>query len=344
MKNDDIKLGTIYFFIHMIIEVISFFIVCQYVNSNIVWLIALLYDFYAFIPQGVFGYLKDKGIKYDFAIIGGLLSLLSLFLLYLNVWSIIVVFSIALGNSLIHVEGAQSTLRNSNGKMSSVALFVGGGSFGVIIGKLLASYSTSILLMFLINILMLILIFVSRRFRKDLNNVELKEYNYSNNKINKKKIIILSVIVVIIRAYMGYGIPTSWNKTIIQSILLFSLMGTGKALGGLLIDNIGIRRTAVISTIFSLPFLLFGDKLMMVSLIGVMLFSMTMPVTLALIVSELKSKPGVAFGLTTIGLFLGSLPMFVFRINSLLINSLMVLLLTVFSFVILFIICRKEQN
>ena len=344
MKNDDIKLGTIYFFIHMIIEVISFFIVCQYVNSNIVWLIALLYDFYAFIPQGVFGYFKDRGIKYDFAIIGGLLSLLSLFLLYLNVWSIIVVFAIALGNSLIHVEGAQSTLRNSNGKMSSVAIFVGGGSFGVIIGKLLASYSTSILLMFLINVLMLILIFVSRRFRKDLNNVELKEYNYSNNKINKKKIILLSVVVVTIRAYMGYGIPTSWNKTIVQSILLFSLMGTGKALGGLLIDHVGIRKTSIISTIGALPFLLFGDKIMMVSLIGVMLFSMTMPVTLALIVSELKSKPGVAFGLTTIGLFLGSLPMFVFRINSLLINSLMVLLLTVFSFVILFIICRKEQN
>ena len=43
---------------------------------------------------------------------------------------------------------------------------------------------------------------------------------------------------------------------------------------------------------------------MIVSLIGVAMFSMTMSITLAILVSVLKKKPGLAFGLTTIGLWL----------------------------------------
>ena len=142
---------------------------------------------------------------------------------------------------------------------------------------------------------------------------------------------------------MGYGIPTTWNKTLIQTILLYCSMGIGKAMGGILIDSIGIKKTAILSTIGSLPFLLFGNNVMAISLIGIMMFSMTMAVTLGLIVSEIKKYPGVAFGFTTIGLFLGSLPVFVFRINSILINCLMVTILTVASVIVLSVICRKEK-
>ena len=55
---------------------------------------------------------------------------------------------------------------------------------------------------------------------------------------------------------------------------------------------------------------------MIISLIGVMLFSMTMSITLAILVSELKNTPGLAFGLTTIGLFLGTVPIFFFKISN----------------------------
>ena len=61
---------------------------------------------------------------------------------------------------------------------------------------------------------------------------------------------------------------------------------------------------AIISTLCALPFLIIGDNLMLVSIIGVMFFSMTMAITLGLLVSALKKAPGLAFGLTTIGLFL----------------------------------------
>ena len=65
-----------------------------------------------------------------------------------------------------------------------------------------------------------------------------------------------------------------------------------------------MRKTAIISTLCALPFLIIGDNLMLVSIIGVMFFSMTMSITLGLLASVLKQTPGLAFGLTTIGLFL----------------------------------------
>lgn len=68
---------------------------------------------------------------------------------------------------------------------------------------------------------------------------------------------------------------------------------------------------------------------MVVSLIGVMFFSMTMSVTLAILVSVLPDTPGLAFGLTTIGLFLGSVPVFFFKIKDITLNCIMLSIMTV---------------
>lgn len=343
MKQNKNILGILYFIIHFIIEITSFYIVSSYIDTNLVWILALMYDFFAFVPQGIFGYLKDKGIKTNFTIIGMILSTLSLILLYFNLNAILVILVLSIGNCMIHIQGAETTLRTSNGQMAPSAIFVSGGSFGVITGKILAMYNVPIPFVIIINLLMLIPIAICNKYVYLIDDKNLEKYNFSNKNINSKVIITLAVFVVIVRAYMGYGIPTTWNKTLIQTILLYCSMGIGKAMGGILIDSIGIKKTALLSTIGSLPFLLFGNNVMAISLIGIMMFSMTMAVTLGLIVSEIKKYPGVAFGFTTIGLFLGSLPVFVFRINSILINCLMVTILTVASVIVLSVICRKEK-
>ena len=343
MKQNKNILGILYFIIHFIIEITSFYIVSSYIDTNLVWILALMYDFFAFVPQGIFGYLKDKGIKTNFTIIGMILSTLSLILLYFNLNAILVILVLSIGNCMIHIQGAETTLRTSNGQMAPSAIFVSGGSFGVITGKILAMYNVPIPFVIIINLLMLIPIAICNKYVYLIDDKNLEKYNFSNKNINSKVIITLAVFVVIVRAYMGYGIPTTWNKTLIQTILLYCSMGIGKAMGGILIDSIGIKKTALLSTIGSLPFLLFGNNVMAISLIGIMMFSMTMAVTLGLIVSEIKKYPGVAFGFTTVGLFLGSLPVFIFRINSILINCLMVNILTVASVIVLSVICRKEK-
>ena len=81
---------------------------------------------------------------------------------------------------------------------------------------------------------------------------------------------------------------------------------------------------------------------MIISLFGILLFSMTMAITLGLLVSTLKKAPGLAFGLTTIGLFLGTAPIFFIKFTTLLGNCLLITILTGICLIMALKIIPKE--
>ena len=336
--------GRAFFLVHMLVEITTFYIMTAYVSENAVWYIALFFDFFAFMPQGIYGYIRDMGFKVNFAVLGTVLTTVALILFYAELPPIPVVLVLTVGNGMIHIEGAETTLRASDGKITPAALFVSGGSFGLIIGKLASWNAFPVWIIILLNLLSAAPILLSARRARGLGDIKAGDFRYPNSRLKPAAVVAAAVLVVAVRAYMGYGIPTSWNKTTAQTVALFCFMGAGKALGGVLTDRIGIRRTALISTLGALPFLLFGDNLMIVSLVGVMLFSMTMAVTLALIVSEMERFPGVAFGLTTIGLFLGTFPVAIYRTTTFAENCILVVSLTLISALILSIICKKEDR
>lgn len=343
-KQKNIESGYLYFYIHFITEVICFYTLSSVIGDSIVlWIIPLVYDALAFVPQAIFGYISDKYKKVSLSLIGTALLIIALILFNNNIFS--KVFSIAvlsIGNALIHVNGAEVTLSSSNGKMSHSAIFVSGGSFGVITGKLLANVIPYYFLI-VVALTMIPFILLAETYRNKKSDA-CEKYNYANNKCSPYLIILFSTLVVIIRGYIGYGIPTSWNKSIIEAVLLYVFMGFGKAFGGIFIDSIGMKKTAIISVLLSLPFLLFGDNIMIVSLIGVFLFSMTMPITLGLIVSVLKNKPGLSFGFTTIGLFLGTLPIFFIKITSFYLNIGLILFMNIICMFMLLKIVNKESK
>ncbi|MED9970358.1 MAG: hypothetical protein UFA98_10165 [Ruminococcus sp.] len=343
MKKGNL-LGLIYFIVHFFVEVCSFYVVTSYTQSEYVWVLMLIYDFLAFVPQGFFGFLRDRGIKINFALWGTVLTSLSLVMMIFSLNAFLIVATVSVGNCLVHIHGAELTLRQSAGKMTPAAVFVAGGSFGLITGKLLCTSGVPAAVVLGINLLSFIPVIIGEKFNSGDGEENLAKYNFATTKLNAAAVIALAVFVVAVRSFMGYGIPTTWNKTVIQNIALYCFMGLGKALGGVLIDKIGIRKTSLISTIVALPFLLFGADLMAVSLIGIMFFSMTMAVTLALIVSRIQSRPGIAFGFTTIGLFLGFVPLFFVRIRSVFVNCVIITVLTVVCVIILTLICAKENT
>ena len=314
-KSKELKTGYLYFYIHFIVEVVCFFYLSRVMNNSItVWLIPFIYDGVAFVPQSIIGYISDKYPKIDMGLIGVLLLVIS-YLIY-GLTSIPIYVSLiilCLGNACLHISGAETTLKTSNGKLSPAAIFVSGGSFGVITGKLLAKTSLNPLFLIIAILTIIPFVLLSKTYvNKDSNA---SKFNYVREDLNPLLVILVAVLVVIIRGYMGYGIPTSWNKTVVQLVIFFCTMGLGKALGGILSDIFGIRKVAIFSTLIAIPFLCFGDNIMIISLIGVMFFSMTMAITLGILVSKLKKSPGLAFGLTTIGLFLGTAPIFFIKVN-----------------------------
>ena len=328
LTSDNIACGYSYFYIHFIVEIVCFYFLSKVSDSPIIWLVPFLYDAFAFVPQSIIGYVSDKNPKIKMDYIGLVLLFLGTFIFSFNlVTKFVSLFLICFGNAFLHISGAETTLKNSHGKLSHSAIFVSGGSFGVITGKLLAKTILPKWVMLIFILTMIPFIIYANKFNKKGNTCE--KFNYVNESIKPGLVIFIAVLVVIIRGYMGYGIPTSWNKTIVENILLFSFMGIGKALGGILSDSFGIRKIAILSTLLAIPFLIFGDNIMIISLIGVMFFSMTMSITLAILVSVLKKTAGLAFGLTTIGLFLGTAPIFFIKIS----NTLNIIMIVVMSII-----------
>ena len=80
-------------------------------------------------------------------------------------------------------------------------------------------------------------------------------------------------------------------------------------LGGFASDRFGSYRTAAVSLAISAVLLGVSDRTD-AGLAGVLLFNMTMPVTLVSLYRKFPGYPGTSFGLLTFALYLGVLPVF----------------------------------
>lgn len=320
-----IKLGWVYFYVHFAVEVVCFYYLYRLFSAGPFWgLAALTYDVVAFMPQSVMGMFVQKHPRVRAGMLGGILLMVSLLMaempFALSYWAGLLM--LALGNAAIHIWGALATMTTSEGRLTPSAVFVAGGSFGVVTGMILAENRVAVWLpLFLLCAAVALMAGTDGMWRKEGEREGFVTCFDLAAERPFERILVLAFIVVMIRSYMAYGIPTAWNKTVMQSIALFSAMGAGKALGGVLADRFGAKKVALISSLLAFPFLLAGNHQMYVSLIGIMLFSMTMPITLGTIASVLRRAPGLAFGITTIGLLFGLLPVFFYRIHNFYVNA-----------------------
>ena len=313
MKNKEKTLAISYFLFFFFVEIICFTLIQKFMSFNESILLALVFDFFAFVPQIFFGVINTKFKKLDLGSIGVLLMFIGLIFFDLNNITklIISMIFIGIGNTILHECGAISTVITGNGKLFPSALFVSGGSFGLVLGKYLSTIVESKWLMLIPLALIEIIVLLTNKYWLD-KNVKYPKYNLTKRHIGPAIIIFVATFITFARSFIGYAIPISWNKSVWQTFLLFSLMGIGKAFGGYISDKFGAKITGILTTLCCIPFLIFGENVMMISIIGVFLFSMTMSITYGMLLSVIKDNPGVAFGFTTIGLFLGLMPVFLF--------------------------------
>ena len=348
IANNNIKSGSLYFYIHFVTEVICFFMLSRYTgNRPEIWLIFLSYDMLAFVPQAIIGRFSDRYPRIPLAAAGLLMMAVAAFCFEHISDPYFSLVILCIGNCLVHVNGAEVTLRTAEGRLSGSAIFVSGGSFGVVTGKILSKTALTFWPVVVLTVSALPMVLLAQRYISDEKipfKKQCMDFDYAKSGIPRGAIVAMAVAIVAVRGFMGYGIPTSWNKTMIQTVLLFSFMGIGKAMGGILADRFGVRRTALVSTVVAAPLLMFGDNLMMVSLVGVMCFSMTMAITLAILVSVLPSTPGLAFGWTTIGLFVGSAPVFFFKITSTPANCMMIAVMSCVCLLFMWIVIKKDRG
>ena len=331
--------GIGYGFVHFSVEVASFYFLFARISEDPRWwLLALLFDAVAFIPQSMIGILTDTHPKFPIGMFGGILMICAL-LLPIDFISLML---IGLGNACIHVSGAQHTLRATAGKITPSAIFVGAGSFGVITGQLLGGLKMpwiGIVPLLLMAVSVILMIGIRKRDPLEEQIAELSVASHMDISL----LVLCAFVGVTVRGYIAYAVPTEWNKTLVQGVMLFVCMGLGKMLGGILADKIGFRWVTGISLLGGLPFLLFGNSVMWLSLMGVALFSMTMPVTVAILASAFPKQPGYAFGITTVGLFMGTAPAFFVRPQTLPAHQILVIVLTVVALPAIYVCIKKGR-
>lgn len=331
----ELSYGFLFLIFHLCIEVVSYALFYLKFKSHMVTLFAILYDFLAFCPQLLVGDFYNRNKKINIGLIGAAFFVAAILLAKFDNFNMCLrsVLILAIGNAFLHVCGAVATASVSQNKIFPSSLFVAGGTFGIIIGRYLANIKINTYYLFIpILIIVFISIFTAKRWCK--SKVEYISVDIVNKKYSFAVILLIAIIVVMVRSYMGFVIPINWKSEFYHSILLFTFLGIGKAIGGLLCDKFGYKFVATISTLLCVPFIIIGKDFMFASLFGMLLFSMTMSITYAMALSIIKNNPGVAFGVTTIGLFLGAVPVFFIKFDALT-SMVLVVLLSLVSYILL---------
>lgn len=119
---------------------------------------------------------------------------------------------------------------------------------------------------------------------------------------------VLLLISVAIRSLVGSSAARGYEAGAWLSVGVPVAAFAGKALGGVVADRAGWLATTVGALVLSAPVLAVRHDHPAALLAGLLLFQMTMPVTLVAVGRLLPDRPATAFGLPCLALVTGSLP------------------------------------
>lgn len=114
-------------------------------------------------------------------------------------------------------------------------------------------------------------------------------------------------LVVILRSYIGLSVTFSWKSA--GAGMAVAAVALGKVSGGFLSARFGCGKVMGISMGLAAVAFLFGE-IPVFGLLALLMFNMSMPVTLHLLACRMPRMVGFSFGLLTFGLFLGYLPVY----------------------------------
>ncbi len=284
------------------------------------YLSILLYDFCAFVLQMPFGAVIDrlkermpeKAGKLPFfcAPLGGVLTVL-------GAYTHPVVLGI--GNALFHVGGGVGTIEEDRRKGlrgQALGIFVAPGAMGLFLGAWFGkriSRNASLLscaVTAAIYLLIFLVFEVLSEKRKETMPVSGgKKGGMLSLSFMALLAAALCFIVVVIRSYAGFAVTFSWKTGFLMSFLATAAVVLGKIAGGILAARFGMVRTMTASLILSGVCYWFSGTAVF-GILALFFFNMTMPITLYLLAERFRGLEGFSFGLLTVALFLGFLPVY----------------------------------
>lgn len=291
-------------------------------------ILLVAYNLLAFGLQPLFGFVCDVLRKpVSAAVLGCLISGVSILL---TSTPIIAICLAGIGNALYHVGGGTISLNLRPGKASMPGLFVAPGALGVLVGTLFGKNNQDIKLVLLVFLAAAIIMILKSK-APEINYKTPSNSSYCLFEI----IMVLLLISVSIRSMIGLALDFPWKSNIYLLVMLTVSVFLGKAIGGVLSDRFGYTKVTVTGLAVSAFLISFGMNMPPLAISGVLLFNMTMPVTLIMVSNILPGKPGFAFGLTAFFLLIGAFPTFT-PIRAILYNQWIILFIVLMSAIMLY--------
>lgn len=340
MKKIKLRIGcgvVLFTLLHFLVDGICSLVIFSalYNNDyNRCLVIFLVYNFLAFLTQPLVGLLIDKYnyprlfliIAVGFIMIG----------IILKAWYLPSSILLGIGNSFFHISGGKYVTEKTNNNIALLGLFVSTGAIGLVLGQ---RYYTNLLLIIfsvLTNIIMFILIFSEEK-------EELKSFTITKYPLGIKYFIILFalIVTVMIRSFVGKICIIDFKTSNLIFLLIGIMTAGGKALGGVMSKYLGITKTIIISMVISFITLVFFNDNLYLTLLGIIAFNTTMPITLWYMNKMLNKKLGFAFGILAACLIPGYLLGMLF--SDILIREILIGSLSVLSIVLIFVIKKMEM-
>lgn len=280
-------------------------------GASSAWSAFFAYNLLAFAVQPLVGLAADRlRLGRGGAAGGALLTATAAAVAFVPgaIWTAVVLAG--LGNAVFHVGGGVVSLRAAPGRAGPVGVFVAPGAAGLAVGILAGKLGAPVwpLVAALVVLAAAMALLPIPRLLAAAPAASRPPAPASLAGAGMA-VVALLLVVVGVRAFVGLTLLMPWKSDLVLLAVLTAAVVTGKAAGGVLADRFGWRRIAVSALVASLPLLALGASSPVAGIVGVLLFNMTMPVTLAAVAVVLpRGNEGFAFGLTCLALFCGSAP------------------------------------
>lgn len=270
-------------------------------------LLVVLYNSLAFGGQVPAGYLADRLGSYRGAAIFGALAAATALLLS-PTWPVVGIVVVGIGNAFFHVGAGALVLRASGDRATESGVFVGPGALGLFAGIWLGAHNLpargAIVAALVLSVPFMVL--VARSVRPSRTELP----------VPRGGVLLLVIICaacllgsVTVRSLVGGTIAGTWRgvSTEVMMVLAIAACG-GKMLGGIVSDRLGWTTISVGALVLSAPLISVLVGTPVGAVVGMVLFQMTMPVTLKAMHHVLPGRPGLAFGIPCLALIIGALP------------------------------------
>ena len=331
------KIVILYSIIHFIVDLGCCILVANLISKKIggtytyFWGV-IIYNFCGFVLQLPVGIIADKLNKN--ALVSSLGCMLVALAYTIPNFEIIACIVAGLGNSLFHVGGGIDVLNISDKRASLSGIFVSTGAMGIFLGTKSGSagFDKYYIIVCALIISALLLLWLYTKIKDKVSNLEISIPNLSKNEIIA---VLCLIFTVCVRSYVGMILSFEWKSSFTLALLSIFAVIFGKMFGGIIGDKIGFKKVSIISLGLSSILFIFAFNNAVLGILAILFFNMTMPITLTALSNMMNNNKGMAFGLLTVALFIGSVPTFFGYTD--LFNPIGLFTITIISAIILYV-------